>query len=34
LRLPIDERGRRRAATRAEWFAQVDRPLESHDLTA
>lgn len=34
MRLPIDERGRRRAATRAEWFAQVDRPLESHDLTA
>lgn len=34
LRLPIDERGRRRAATRAEWFAQADRPLESHDLTA
>ncbi len=34
LRLPIDERGRRRAATRAEWFAQVDRPLETHDLTA
>ncbi|MBI3700332.1 MAG: AAA family ATPase [Afipia sp.] len=34
LKLPIDERGRRRAATRAEWFAQIDRPLESHDLTA
>ncbi len=34
LKLPLDERGRRRAATRAEWFAQVDRPLESHGLTA
>ena len=34
LKLPIDERGRRRAATRAEWFAQVDRPLENHGLTA
>lgn len=34
MKLPVDERGRRRAATRAEWFAQVDRPLESHDLTA
>ncbi len=34
LRLPIDERGRRRAATRAEWFAKADHPLESHDLTA
>jgi chromosome partitioning protein len=34
LKLPLDERGRRRAATRAEWFAQVDRPLETHGLTA
>ena len=34
LRLPLDERGRRRAATRAEWFAQVDQPLETHGLTA
>ena len=33
LKLPLDERGRRRAATRAEWFAQVDRPLENHGLT-
>ncbi|HVV43065.1 MAG TPA: division plane positioning ATPase MipZ [Nitrobacter sp.] len=32
LRLPLDERGRRRAASRAEWFAQVDRPLEVHDI--
>jgi chromosome partitioning protein len=32
LRLPIDERGRRRAANRAEWFAQVDKPLETHDI--
>jgi chromosome partitioning protein len=32
LRLPLDERGRRRAANRAEWFAQVDKPLETHDI--
>jgi len=32
LRLPLDERGRRRAAARAEWFAQVDRPLDVHDI--
>jgi chromosome partitioning protein len=32
LKLPLDERGRRRAANRAEWFAQVDRPLELHEL--
>lgn len=34
LKLPLDERGRRRAANRAEWFAQVDQPLEMHDLIA
>ncbi|MBX9709496.1 MAG: division plane positioning ATPase MipZ [Xanthobacteraceae bacterium] len=34
LRLPLDERGRRRAATKAEWFAHIDKPLETHDLTA
>jgi chromosome partitioning protein len=32
LKLPLDERGRRRAASRAEWFAQVDKPLEIHDI--
>lgn len=32
LRLPLDERGRRRAANRAEWFAQADKPLELHDI--
>ena len=32
LKLPVDERGRRRAATRAEWFAQNDRPLETDDI--
>ena len=32
LKLPFDERGRRRAANRAEWFAQVVTPLESDDL--
>ena len=34
LRLPIDERGKRRAAARAEWFAAVDKPLETHGLLA
>ena len=32
LKLPLDERGRRRAANRAEWFNQVDKPLEMHDI--
>ena len=32
LKLPLDERGRRRAANRAEWFAQVAKPLELHDI--
>src|ERR1700761_8311004 len=34
LKLPLDERGRRRAANRAEWFNQVDKPLEVHDILA
>ncbi|MFZ5732839.1 MAG: division plane positioning ATPase MipZ [Pseudomonadota bacterium] len=34
LRLPLDERGRRRAAARAEWFSQVDKPLELHDIVS
>jgi chromosome partitioning protein len=32
LKLPIDERGRRRAANRAEWFNQVNKPLDIHDI--
>jgi chromosome partitioning protein len=32
LKLPIDERSRRRAANRAEWFNQVNKPLEVHDI--
>jgi len=32
LKLPLDERGRRRAASRAEWFQQVDKPLELHEI--
>ena len=32
LKLPLDERGRRRAANRAEWFAQADKPLKLHDF--
>jgi chromosome partitioning protein len=34
LKLPLDERGRRRAAARAEWFASLDKPLETHDIIA
>jgi chromosome partitioning protein len=34
LWLPLDERGLRRAAARAEWFACVDNPLELHDIIA
>ena len=32
LKLPFDDRGRRRAANRAEWFAQVDKPLKTFDI--
>jgi chromosome partitioning protein len=32
LKLPLDERGRRRAATRAEWVSAADKPLELHDI--
>jgi chromosome partitioning protein len=32
LKLPLDERGRRRAANRAEWFAQADKPLKVFDM--
>ncbi|MGB7098728.1 MAG: hypothetical protein WBD95_08170 [Xanthobacteraceae bacterium] len=32
LRLPIDERGKRRAAARAEWAAAATRLLDTHDL--
>ena len=34
LRLPIDERGKRRAAARAEWIATAGKPLETYDLLA
>jgi chromosome partitioning protein len=34
LKLPIDEKGRRRAAARAEWFAAQDKPLDLHDIVA
>jgi chromosome partitioning protein len=34
LRLPIDERGKRRAAARAEWIAAAAKPLDTHDLLA
>ena len=34
LKLPLDERGRRRAAARAEWFAALAKPLEVHDIIA
>jgi chromosome partitioning protein len=32
LRLPTDERGRRRAAARAEWSRSAALPLELHDI--
>jgi chromosome partitioning protein len=32
LKLPLDERGQRRAAARAEWFTAQDQPLELHDM--
>ena len=34
LRLPFDERGLKRAAARAEWFAAANQPLELHDILA
>jgi chromosome partitioning protein len=34
LRLPLDERGRRRAAARAEWLSAPTRPLETHGILA
>jgi len=34
LKLPLDERGRRRAAARAEWAAALDKPLELEDVVA
>jgi chromosome partitioning protein len=32
MKLPINERGRRRAITRAEWVAAAKKPLETQDL--
>jgi chromosome partitioning protein len=32
LNLPLDERGRRRAANRAEWQNQANKPLEVDDI--
>jgi chromosome partitioning protein len=34
LKLPIDERGKRRVAARAEWAAASAKPFETHDLFA
>jgi chromosome partitioning protein len=34
LKLPLDERGRRRAAARAEWVAAASKPLDIHGLLA
>jgi chromosome partitioning protein len=34
LRLPIDEKGRRRAEARAEWFRASSQPLDSAEVTA
>jgi chromosome partitioning protein len=32
LKLPLDERGARRAAARAEWYSAQREPLELHDI--
>jgi chromosome partitioning protein len=32
LKLPLDERTRRRAAGRAEWISQIGKPLQSDEL--
>jgi chromosome partitioning protein len=32
LKLPLDERGQRRAAARAEWFSAQRDPLEMDDI--
>jgi chromosome partitioning protein len=32
LKLPIDDRGRRRAAARAQWFASRDKHLDTEDI--
>jgi chromosome partitioning protein len=34
LKLPLDERGRRRAAARAEWVAALEKPLELEEVVA
>ena len=34
MRLPLDDRGRRRAAARAEWFASMNKPLDTYDVIA
>jgi chromosome partitioning protein len=34
LKLPIDERGKRRAAARAEWLVAASQPMETPDLLA
>jgi chromosome partitioning protein len=32
LKLPLDERGRRRAAARAEWVASLDKPIDTYEI--
>jgi chromosome partitioning protein len=34
LKLPIDEKGRRRAAARQEWFRSSGTPLDSAEVIA
>jgi chromosome partitioning protein len=34
LKLPLDERGRRRAVARAEWIAALEKPLDLEDVVA
>jgi chromosome partitioning protein len=32
LHLPLSEKGKRRAAARAEWYSVMEQPLQVHDL--
>jgi chromosome partitioning protein len=34
LKLPMDDKGKRRAAARAEWAASAGKPLDTHGLLA
>ena len=34
IKLPLDQRGQRRAAAQAEWMVAQNKPLELHDIIA